>query len=270
MKRIALLAALLSSFAVSASAQQKIISLLPSHTEILFALNASSVIAVSNFCNYPPAAAQLEKAGDLYNPNIEKIISLKPDLVVTGSWKSSPAAQRINRAGIKVLEIPDADSITAIYSSIKTIGAAVDRKKQAAQLISSIRAKIAAASSTVKGKARPRVYIEVDLPHWTVGKGTFINDVLKTAGGDNIFADLKEPYAKISWESVVERNPDIIISLTPSPVDYAQLPGADKISAVAKNRVIAGLDKDIFVRPSPRVAQAVEILAKALHETVKK
>jgi iron complex transport system substrate-binding protein len=269
MKRFLIAALLALSVCAQAVAEQRIVSLLPSDTEILFALKASSVVAVSNFCNYPPEAAKLEKAGDLYNPNIEKILSLKPDIVITGKWKSSPAAQRLKRAGINVLEIPDADSIATIYSSIKDIGAATGRKAQAKELVASIKARIAAAARHAS-KSKLRVYVEVDSQHWTVGKGTYINDMLQTAGGVNIFADLKEPYAKVSWESVVARNPDIIISFTPQPVDFTKLPDADKITAVAKGRMISGLDKDIFVRPSPRVAQAVEILVKTFNEAAKK
>jgi iron complex transport system substrate-binding protein len=262
----ALLPILAVALPVFAQPPQRIISLLPSHTEILFALGAADIVAVSNFCDYPPQTASLEKVGDYYNPDIEKILSLKPTLVLTGGWKSASASVRLSRAGINVLEIPDAASISAIYVNIRRIGAAVGRTKEAAVLSKRTVAAVAAVSKKYAAAKRMRVYIELDAPHWTAGSASFLNDVLEKAGGENIFRDLKEPYSQVSWEAVVERNPEVILFLSSAKTDFASLPGAGAISAVKNGRVITSLDKNLLTRPSSRVALAIEALGKALHE----
>ncbi|MDD2773667.1 MAG: ABC transporter substrate-binding protein [Elusimicrobiales bacterium] len=252
----------------AAQPPRRIISLLPSHTEILFALGVTGVIAVSNFCDYPPKkTAALEKAGDYYNPNIEKILSLKPDIVFTGNWKSVPASGRLRRAGINALEIPDADCIAGIYENIRRIGAAAGKSKEAANLVKSLTAKVAAATAKYSAaKPRPRVYIELDAPHWTAGGRSFLNETLENAGGENIFRDLEKPYAQVSWETIVQRNPDVIITLSAAKTNFAALPGANRIAAVRNGRVISSLDKNLLTRPSPRIYLAIEALGQALHE----
>jgi len=262
---ISLFAALLSAAGACAQPAQRIVSLLPSDTEILFALQAQKVVAVSDFCDYPCNAAKLPKAGDYYNPNIEKIVALKPDMVFTGPWKNN-AAQRLRNAGIKVVEIPESRSIADIYSAITAIGGETGRSRQAQELVKGLSAKIGAlAAKNAALKRKPRVYVELDSPHWTAGGGSYLNDMIEKAGGANIFSDLPESYARVAWETVAARNPEIIISLSAAKTDFVSLPGAAGIAAVKNKRIVSDLDRNLLTRPSPRVYQALRALSKALH-----
>ena len=231
-------------------AAQRIVSFLPSNTEILFAIGASTVVGVSDFCDWPPQALSAEKVGDAFLPNVEKIAALRPDVVFLG--EDGGLALRLKKLGIKTVEVPQAADIAGIARAIRLIGAQTGRNAQADALANRLLAEAAGLEKeSEKLKNRPRVYIEVDSPRWTAGRGSFISDVLEKAGGINVFADISAAYARVSWETVVSRNPDVIISLSHAKVDYAKLPGADKINAIRNGRVLDSLDKNLISRPGP-------------------
>ncbi|MCX5783139.1 MAG: ABC transporter substrate-binding protein [Elusimicrobia bacterium] len=236
------------------AAEKRIISLLPSYTEILFALDAKQIVGVSNYCDFPPEALKTEKIGDLWHPNTEKIISLRPDVVIAGKWKSSPAVAALKRFNIKILEIPEAEKIEDIYTTISIIANETDTLPKARELIEEISYAVAeiSAKAAVK-KNKPRVYIEVDSPQWTAGKNSYLSDMVEKAGGINIFADIKQPYARVSLETIIFRKPDVIISLA-------------KTTGIKIRRLkIAKLDPNIVARPGPRAAQALELIYNAIH-----
>lgn len=266
----ALLLALPSAFGegllCAKSQGRRVVSLMPSYTEILFELGAGNqLVGVSNFCNFPPETEKIAKTGDLFHPNMEKIFSLKPDVIFAGRWQSSPIVANLRRLGLYVVEIPEPKSVDDIYKAIYTIGVETGRKKEAKSLVRKMKARVNSISAPGdKIKFRPRVYIEVDQPFWTAGGQSFISDVVYKSGGLNIFSDISRPYAQVSWESVVEKNPDVIISFSASALEITKRPAAQKITAVIRNAIVDWLDRDAISRPSPRIVESMEKLKKSM------
>lgn len=236
----------------------RVISLLPSYTEIIFELGAGAELAgVSTFCDWPPAAAQKEKIGDYLRPNLEKIYSLKPDLVFAGIWQGSPVAQELRNAGIKVVELPEERKIEDIFRTVELIAAGLGRKKEAAALVKKMKTGL---KSALAASRRPAVYLEVDEGGWTAGKRSFLSDAIEKAGGKNIFAGEDKSYFQASWEAVVKRDPDAVVLLSGSAGDFARRPLAQGLKAVKGGRVFTGLDRDAFSRPGPRIAAEIRKL----------
>jgi len=181
MGKLCLLLLLAAGQAQSATAQ-RIVSFLPSDTEILYALGAGPLAGVSRFCDYPPETAAVPKIGDLLRPNIEKITQLRPDLVLVGKWNSSDAGKRLARLGLNVVSVPEAAGIEDLLGNITLIGEAVGRPRQAAQLRQALKRELESLK-LASPAARPRVYVEVDAPHWTAGGLSYLSDLIEQAGG---------------------------------------------------------------------------------------
>lgn len=241
----------LCAFSIPAQAK-RVISLMPSYTEIIFELGAGPELAgVSSFCDWPPGAREIERVGDYLRPNLEKVYSLKPDIVFAGTWRGLSVAQDLRNAGIKVVELPEELRVADIYRTIDLIAAELGRKKEAAVLIRKMKAGL---KSAPPGSIRPSVYLEVDEGGWTAGKRSFLSDAIDKAGGRNIFAGEDNGYFQASWEAVVKKNPAAVILLSGSASDFVRRPMAAGLKAVKAGRVFTGLDRDAFSRPGPRLA----------------
>jgi iron complex transport system substrate-binding protein len=249
---------------------ERIISLAPSNTEILFALGLAERIAgVTEYCNYPAEARQKPKAGSFSEPNIEQVVALKPDLVVAASLQAEELV-RLEELGIPVLAL-NPTSIKDVYHSIELLGLAAGEEHKARQLVAEIKARIEAVGeklSKIPERGRPvRVYYEVYAdPLMSIGSACVIHELIEAAGGENIFSDIKEPYPIVSAEAVISRDPEVIIF-----PDYhgtegflaneiKSRPGWGVITAIAGG-CIYGLDPDKVSRPGPRIGEAVEELA---------
>ena len=243
---------------VSPAAAKRAVSLMPSYTEIIFELGAGPELAgVSSFCDWPPGARGIEKVGDYLRPNLEKIYSLKPDIVFAGIWQGSSLAQDLRNAGIKVVELPEERRVEDIYRTIYLIAAELGRKKEAAALIKKMKAGL---KSAPVGSPRPSVYLEVDEGGWTAGKRSFLSDAVEKAGGRNIFAGEDKGYFQASWEAVVKKDPAVVILLSGSVSDFGRRPLASGLKAVRAGRVFTGLDRDAFSRPGPRLPGEIKKL----------
>jgi len=235
---------------------QRLVSLLPSNTEILYAIGAGPLMGVSRFCDYPPEASSVEKIGDLLHPNLERISQLRPDIVFAGEWKSPPTTERIRKMGIPVFAVPEATSLGALLNNITLIGEAVGKRQQARACAEEIKKAVASLKLPPETQ-RPLVYVEVDSPHWTTGGDSYISDLVEQAGGRNIFAEEKKAYFSASWESIVAKKPDVILVLSRNASNLAKLPLAEKIPAVRAGRILRPQNADIYLRPSPRVKLAI-------------
>jgi iron complex transport system substrate-binding protein len=241
----------------------RIVSLLPSNTEILDSLGASDeVVGVSNFDKLDPHRKTApERVGDLIQPNLEKIVSLKPDLIVAGLWKSSRAVPSLRSLGYSVLEIPSAHSIAEIYDSIRTIAKAIGRPAGAGPIIEDMRSRLVKVQERSRRlPQRYRVYIEIDRGNWTVGGQDFISEAAAIAGADNIFSDLRQPAASVSPETIVKRNPEVVICFDAHRDEIVARPAWNSMTAVQKGWIIDNLDPDELTHPSPRLAAGVEAL----------
>lgn len=249
---------------------ERIISVVPSTTEILYALGlGDKLVGVSDFDDYPEDVKSKPKVGGFSNPNLEKIISLKPDVIFVGTPFGKENAEKLKSMGITVI-LAEAKSFDQIYDSIDLIGKVTGTEEKARELIESMKAKIEEIRNKVKDKEKPRVYFVVSLgkSNWTAGKGTFIDEVINLAGGENVAADV-DGWAEYSIEKIVEKNPQIIITTNhgASIEDIKKAEGYKKTDAVKNNRVFM-VDENTVVRPSNRIVLGIEEVAKVLHPDV--
>ena len=270
--------------ALLAAAPQRIVSTAPSITELLYALGLGDrVVGVTRFCRYPPEAQLKPKIGDYTSPNLEAIAALKPDLVIV---QTNPVhlTDRLHALRLRVLEI-DQENIAAIYKSIHEVGAATGAETAAANLTSSISAKLAKIRDRVSSLPRVRMMFVIGrAPNRldglvVAGRASYLNEVIEIAGGENVFRDAKASYPQVSLEEVLARNPEVIIDMG----DMSDTVGVTaehknavvalwnripNLAAVKQHRVFA-VASDIFVVPGPRVVDAATAFAEMLHPGLK-
>jgi len=260
MKKVLSLTAAVCALLLGASPSEakRAVSLMPSYTEIIFELGAGpDLVGVSTFCDWPPGAREKEKVGDYLHPNLEKLYSLKPDIVFAGVWKGSSVAQELRNAGIKVAELPEERRVEDIFRTVDLIAGELGRKKEAVALIKKMKAGL---KGGVAVSRRPAVYLEVDEGGWTAGKLSFLSDAIGRAGGKNIFSGENKSYFQASWEAVVKKDPDAVILLSGSAADFGRRPLASGLRAVKNGKVFTGLDRDAFSRPGPRLIGEIKKL----------
>ena len=253
--------------------QLRIISLAPATTEILFALGLDKeIVGLSEFCNYPKEAVSKEKIGTFSQPNIEKILSLKPDLIFCTGLEQSTAIAKLRQLGLNVF-VSDPKNINELFWSIREIGKLTSKEKESAALIDGMKSRIKKINSKVSQISedkKQKVFIEIwHSPLTTVGRGSFINELVELSGGINITSDIKSAYSSVAYEVVLKRNPDCIILAymgNLSPIEQVMArPGWRNIAAVKNRRVYNDINPDSLLRPGPRVVEAVEELYKKLY-----
>ncbi len=254
---------------------QRIVSLAPSITEILFAVGAGSqVVANTQYCNYPPEADALPEIGGFSAKtiSIESIVALDPDLVIGGSTAQTTVAEALAPMGIPTL-IFEPKSFEDVYANIAMVGLATGHSAEAEALVAEMQARVAAVEAVVAeipAEQRPSIFYEVfDEPLLSAGPNTFIGQMMTLVGATNIFADTNEEYPVVSAEAIVDRNPDVIVGpdshgdkLTPEQL--ALRPGWERINAVQNERIYL-LDGDMASRAGPRLVDVLESLAKILY-----
>jgi len=251
------------------AAPRRIISLAPSVTEMIYALGAGEeVVGVSSFSNYPPQVKYLPKVGPFTSPQLERIVALKPDLVI-GLAQSNPQwiFTRLKSFHIKVVVLKN-NGIKGIFENVALLGRVLERKKQAQKLIFKLKAEIKKLHERVKNLPRPKVFLQLSLrPLFTCGRSSYLHELIELAGGNNIAGHIDIPYPILSLETVVHKSPDIIVLClmqedARSAVKFWQR--FPSIPAVKTHQIYV-VDPDIFARPSLRVVQALRILIKIFH-----
>lgn len=256
-------------------APERIVSLTPGDSEMLAAVGASGrVVAVDSFTNYPAdMAAKPKVTGADGAPNVEQIIALNPDLVLSWGEFTTQADKALLQAHITVIALPVAD-LQGTLTEIRLVGQLTHTVSTADAVVHSLEQRINAVKQKVAHATRVSVYMEVGFtppPPYAVGGGSFANDVLVNAGGSNIFASktANGGFPAVSLESILAANPQVII-LTEDPQyggDPKQVytrPGWSGIAAVQAHRVY-NINPDIIARPGPRLVDALEQVAKMLH-----
>lgn len=247
-----------------------IICLSPSTTEIIFEIGAGDmVIGVDAFSNYPEQANAIEKVGDYNGPNIEKIISLSPDVVLAGDKLQKETIEQLKSAGVPVLSV-EARAYEEIPKSIEIIGDAVGKKQAAAELIGRIQEKenqIKSASEQYKGIKVYYCMTFGDSGNWTSGPGSFINEMIKLTGAHPITEDANPsaPWMDYSLEVVIAADPDVILldSYAGTLDDLKNAEGYKDLEAVKQGRVVI-ISCDIISHPGPRIMEALDIIQQAL------
>lgn len=240
---------------------RRVVSLMPSYTEIIFELGAGKdLVGVSNFCNWPPETSKIEKTGDYMRPNLEKVYSLKPDTVFAGAWADASTSKQLSTMGIKVVSLSEEKSAADIFATVRRIAAELGRKREGEKLVKKLSAQMPA---KLPEKA-PKVYLEADTGGWTAGGRSFLSDAVRLAGGRNIFAGEKRGYFQASWEEVLLLDPEAVILLSGTEEEFLARPMAKGLAAARAGRIITGLDRDAFSRPGPRLFNEIKKLGGLL------
>lgn len=245
---------------------ETVVSLAPSNTEILFALGVGDkVVGGTDFDNYPEEAQNIERVSDSMNINAEKIIGLKPDVVIAYTIGEADTLNPLKDAGIPVFVIQSATSFDDVYGDIDQIAKVMGVEEKGKELVDDIRGKIAGVEEKISNVSdKKTVYFEIDPTPFTTGKNTFQQEILNAAGVENIFAD-QEGWIQVSEEEVIKRNPAIIattVNYVEDPVgDIKGRAGWDQLDAVKSDQIFE-LDPDVTSRPGPRIGEAVELVAK--------
>ncbi len=255
-----------------ATSQAMIVSLAPSVTEILFELGTGDrVVGATKYCDYPQAALAIPRVGELGRPNLEKVLAIRPQMVITTPMERPEYAEQFRQAGIEMVVVRT-ETMKELLAAIEQIGQAVGRAEGAKAIVARMQGEFDAAASRFKdvpAAKRPRVYFEISAnPIYTVGGASFINDVISLAGGVNVAGDMPQPYPKVSGETIIDWNPDVIVLgyMTPgSKESLGQRIGWGGVAAVKNGRIIDDINPDLLLRSGPRLAQGVRELSKRLY-----
>jgi iron complex transport system substrate-binding protein len=250
---------------------KRIVSLAPNITEILFSLGLDEeIVGVSIHCNFPEKAKTKVRVGSYISLDFEKITSLKPDLIIaTGAGNTREMVDRLEKLGFQTYTIYP-KNFNDILKSIGHIGEVVNREKEARGIIEGLRKRSQRVIELTKGLSRPKVFIQIgDAPIVTVGKGSFADDLIRLAGGENIAGKEKEVYPRFGMEEILKRSPEVIVISSMNPKgDYQKILeewNRWKIIPAVKNGRIHLIDSDLLDRPSPRIIDGLEELARVLH-----
>ena len=261
---------------------QRIVSLAPANTQTIFAVGAGSlVVGVTDWDKYPynfsawVEAGNMSSIGNYYQPAIEPIMSCTPDLVVA-SLGSVDVADQLRALGYKVLTL-NPTNLDGVLQNMITIGKATGHEAEAEAVVASLQQRIDAVVNAVQAATtRPTVYHEIwSDPYMSVGKGTFVDNAIRMAGGQNIFENATDAYPVVSSEAIISENPDIMVFPTQMGVDsfwgdystVAARAGWSTISAVVNQKMFT-VNGDIIDEPGPRQVDSLEILAKIIHPEI--
>ncbi len=261
-------------FVLPAKAPERIVSLAPNVTEILFALGLGDrIVGATRFCDHPDGARAVPRVGGLVDPNVEIVRSLDPDLVIGFRGNPLRVLERIGKLGLSVFVLDIGESLEALPPLIERIGAVTRTEERAARLASSLRERIGAVGAAMAGiGARPRVFVLLyGQGLWTCGGESYLDDLISRAGAENVAAHLPKKWALYKREQIVKDDPRVIFVLSKSEADFAA--GRDwlarggrfgSVEAVRTGRVHR-LDEDAASRFGPRLVDVLERMARLLH-----
>lgn len=251
---------------------KRIVSLAPSITETAFAFGlGSKIVGVTTYCKYPDSALTIEKIGGYADANLEKIVSLKPDLVI-GTTEHIVQKESLQRAGINVLTV-DYSSLDSTMESFLRIGKSCGVDSCAISLVAKFRESISQLDTVVHG-LRPAAMLCVGRANpgegvirsvYIAGKSTIYNEIIEAAGGKNVFVDSLPQYPKLSPEGIMYLNPDIIIDIASAMSNYScsdlikDWKGVKNVKAVERNNVFC-IDKGYATVPGPRILLLIQDL----------
>jgi iron complex transport system substrate-binding protein len=256
-------------------AYQRIISLAPNITEILFVLGAGDrLVGVTKHCNYPAEALSKTSVGSYIDLNIEKILSLKPDLVIaTADGNEKGSVERLVNFGIPVL-VTNPKNLNEVYETIETIGRKIQKGPRAMDLVQSLKKRADRIIQACSPLPHPRVFLQInESPLITVGRDTFHNSLIQLAGGINISGQEASKYPKVSLEQVLRLSPEVIVITSMERGGAAERKKERwqqwrQLPAVRQGRIQV-LNSDLLDRPSPRLIDGLEALAHAIHPELK-
>ena len=276
-----LIATLFLAIGASAAQPQRIVSGAPSITEMLYALGLGDrVVGVTEFCHYPPEVREKPKIGSYMSPSVETILSMRPDMVVVLEEHQGLAA-RLERVGLKTLAVQHND-LAGIYTSLRDIGEAAGVTPTAEKVVAGIQAELAEVAALAERLPRRKTMFVVGRSPGSlhdlvcVGRGSFLNELIELAGGENLFQSTASFYPKIGREEILARRPEVV-------VDMGDMSDTDEVTE-AHRQSVAGLWKqelpdlpavrsgrvyavaeDLFVVPGPRVGETARRFLEMIH-----
>lgn len=253
---------------------QRIVSLAPSNTEILFALGLNdSIVGVTDWCDYPQEALAKDKIGGFYPPNIEAIVALESDLVVAANIHKDEYVPQMEGLGLKVIVL-DPYTVDEVMDAITIVGEATGTEDIASQLVEDMQSRINDVQSLVSGLSEeeiPRVfYVIWHDPPMTVGNDTFQSEVIKRAGGQSIFDDLTG-YPAVDLETILDRDPQVIVVGSGHDVEkdevfeWAMNETRLQNTEAAREGRIFKIDANLVDRPGPRIVDGIEEMLELIH-----
>jgi iron complex transport system substrate-binding protein len=243
---------------------RRIVSLIPATTELLFAIGAAStVVGRTSYCDYPAAAKVVPDLGDGIKPSIEAVVARRPDLVILyNSGQNAAVAGRLRELGIAAVRL-NTDALTDVDRVSKLLGRLTGHQRGADSVAAVFDTALAAATRRPVGH-RPKVLLLVwEQPPMTIGRGSFLSELVERAGGENLFADVTASSGVVSIEAVAHRNPDLIFTTTEGPSAFATRPEWQVVPAVREQHFLRVSGSE-FNRPSPRAPAAIRQLAARL------
>lgn len=253
---------------------QRIVSLDPSITEILFALGLNNeVVGVTDYCDYPEEARSKSKVGGYLDPNIEATALLEPELVVTTLKTDTPRLiQQLENFGIKVFVL-DPQKIEDILENISSLAKLTYQEERAKQLVGTFKERLHEVKRKVDGISRPGVFLEMgEDPFISVGPGSFANDLIEIAGGRNVASQSSSRYSRYTLEEILLADPEVIIicSMVPDDPCLAQKRWWKRwtnMSAVRNGRIYV-VEANLITRPGPRMIEGLMEIAKVIHPEI--
>jgi iron complex transport system substrate-binding protein len=248
---------------------ERIISLSPTNTEILFAIGAGDrVVGVTEYCNYPEEAAEREKIGGVSTVSIEKVIALEPDLVLGDELNGKETFERLEALNITVFGL-DPANISEILDDILLVGNVTGEEQNAASVVANLTGRLEEIRNETTDVERPRVFYNIG-DFWTAGEETFINEIISIAGGENIAADTSG-YFIMNIEELIAKNPEVIIcdrGMGSISTAYEEITSDKRLQVVnaVKNDRIYVIEGDLMDRAGPRMIDAVEVIHEDLSD----
>jgi len=256
------------------SPPQRIISLAPNITEILFDLDlGEKVVGVTRYCDFPEKALKKEKIGGMIDLNLEKIIALKPDLIIGFRGNPLRTIERLRSLHIPLFVLEIGANLETVFIIIEKIGTITQKEKKAEILVESLKKRYNKTQAALRNvQHEPRVFLSIHgTGLWTCGKGSFLNDLVEKARGVNIAGNIRRKWLHYNREQLIHDNPEVIITLSKSQREFSNVKDWIKneahlkgIKAVETDRIYF-LDENLATRPGPRLIDALEELARILH-----
>jgi iron complex transport system substrate-binding protein len=247
----------------------RIVTLAPNLTEIVYAVGAGDLlVGNTTFCDYPAEAKQVAKVGDTMQPNIERIVALRPDLIlVSTASQLETFTYQLDERGIAVF-VTDPHDLEGVFRSIKTIGDLLGRQEQSEKLVEALRVRAKAVEDSVRGLPVVTVFYQVSpSPLWTAGRKSWVTDLISRAGGKSVTGEVEGEWMRYSDEAALASRPDAIIMASSDSMNGEEMKVAPALlkSPAALNKRVYGINGDYLSRPGPRLVEGLEQIARALH-----
>lgn len=247
----------------------RIVSLAPNLTEIVYAVGAGDqLVGDTEYCDYPSPAKSVAKIGDTMHPSIERIIALKPQIVLVSTASQLEVfTQQLDQQNIAVY-VTNPQSLDDVFKSIRALGELFGHDDSTRTLVADLRARAAAVEAATKAVKPIKVFYQVsDEPLYTIGRDAYLTDLIRRAGGASVTADVPGAFPRFSDEAALAARPDAIILPTGGSMGSAnsKTAAALKNSPAVLNNRISKINEDLLQRPGPRLVDGLEELARALH-----